>query len=413
MKPLVQIINARKKADSTLMNPLSNTFQFLKENLSPKALGMGLVGMGMYATASNAQVPSRFVDFDADPAAFGINGETIDMTEFEVQYFRIPTDDNIIGFRMHNRVKPNDYVEIRGIIPLAPGETFTIDGVAALPYITVDPSTIGSVAPPTEMPGSNPGVDNIYELDSSMALGSIYFRLRDNQGIVNFYLDLDGDPIADYDVVTERSVLKWNRIPDGYPFTTPLATFNTYYSSQGNPPGWSPGQLKNWRILWMLGLVNDGEIDVPNAEIRYARESAGERTTDNETFSAMIASNSSPFKGQRLSQIPDAYLLMVRLQNNSDIYSTTIGGQVPVIPIGIHIGSISGAGWGMYAPGADDGSGVFPGSVNLGDVVQQDNLDADGSAHSTIYEPPIATQSTSWGELKSKFQYGGSTMDHQ
>ena len=369
--------------------------------------GKNLLLVGMIAAStlmpSKAEAQNRYISFDADPAAFGINGETIDMTEFEVQYFKIPTDNNKIGFRMYNKTQPENYVEIRGIIPLPPGEAFTIDGVAALPYITVDPNTIGSVAPPTEMPGSNPGIDNIYELDSGLLAGSQFFRLRNNQGTVNFYLDLDSaDIFNDYQMaVIEGSVLEWNRIPAGYSFTTPLTTFNTYHSSAGDPPGWSPRQTKTFRIRGVYGMINEGEIDLYNSEIRLS-ESATENVTDNETFSAMVASLSSPFKGITFIP-PDAYLLMVRMQNNSDIRDDFGGFQMPILPIGIYIDP-NGVGWGMYAPNADDGSGVFPGSVNLDDLVQKDMLDADGSVISTIYEPPVANETSSFGEVKATYK---------
>ena len=75
---------------------------------------------------------------------------------------------------------------------------------------------------------------------------------------------------------------------------------------------------------------------------------------------------------------------------------------MPWQPIGILLDS-NGVGFGMYAPNADDGSGVFPESVNLDYLVQKDMLDADGSVISIIYEPPVANETSSFGEVKATY----------
>lgn len=102
-----------------------------------------LLALGLLVGRAKAQDTNRYVNFDADPAAFGINGEQINPQDWEVEYFRLPDDNSKLGFRLHNTVDTNNYVEIRGIFPIQYGGSFVIDGVGMFPYITVDPSKRG------------------------------------------------------------------------------------------------------------------------------------------------------------------------------------------------------------------------------------------------------------------------------
>lgn len=122
-----------------------------------------------------------------------------------------------------------------------------------------------------------------------------------------------------------------------------------------------------------------------------------------EVFSAMILSYTSPFANQIVPSIPEAYKQLNVLQNFSNIYNAISGVQVPVMPIGFY-SLPDGTGLGMYTPNADDGSGIFPGSVNLANLVQEDSLNNEGSATSTITQPPVATEKTSFDGIKAMFR---------
>lgn len=374
-----------------LENIISGTKNLAKKTLLPLAVVTAGMGAGKDALAN------RYVNFDADPAIFGVAGETIDPSEFQVQYFSTE-DPNQFGFRVFHPNK--DYVEIRGIIPLADGETFTLDGIGLFPYFSIDPSTLGNPGFSQEMPGSNPGVDNIYELDASMETGT-FFGLPFIESKKTFAFDLDSDYVSGHIDLASGSVEKWRVPPAGYESIGDLANFTTYHSSQGEPEGYNAGEHKVWKIQGIETDLFRGHIEIGTDTILFSRSGATESTFDEEVFSAEIVSTSSPFANQIVPSIPEAYKQLNVLQNFSNIYNAISGVQVPVVRVDK---SWETYGFNMFTPNADDGSGVFPGSVNLVNLVQEDSLNSEGSAISTITQPPVATEKTSLDGIKAMFR---------
>ncbi len=309
-------------------------------------------------------------------------------------------DPNVFGFNLHN--PDGQHVDIRGFVPIEEGQTFLIDGIGLFAYIPVDESTLGGHMEFTDMPGSEIGViDNIYELDSAQTGGSSFFKLRDNIGTIVTGFDTQYPYFPNQPGNIENSINKWNRIPDGYSFDTPLSEFFMFDGSQETFEECVPGQLKYWTDRMIENVTYNGYIDIPNATVYYSKNGAGLDTFDEEEMSKHLANPISPFANEEIEIVPDAYIHLARTQVFSDIYSEIFNGgsYMPFQPIDF-LGSFENGGFGMRVANSDDGSMTLPNGIPpLEDLITTVSLDMNGYAEVTISDSASSAEMVSAPQL--------------
>jgi hypothetical protein len=147
--------------------------------------GLALGGLEGKISSAKAATETRTVEAHLSPSAFGIGGETIDLSQFQMEYFST-ADPNLFAYEMSNAVNPNGYLTLRGTFTVNDGENKVLDGLGAIANELINGENLGNPGFNAEIPGTPTGITNTVELHSALGASNPWFNFV-NTGKKHFH----------------------------------------------------------------------------------------------------------------------------------------------------------------------------------------------------------------------------------
>ena len=348
------------------------------------ALG-GLDGI-LRTEKAHARRLSNDITIDIDPTLGPPNAPTVDMTKWVAQGYLLDetSTEKTIGLRIFERTADGNASlgqhEIRKVITLGIGENTTIDDLATIPIIPEE----GIVT--KQLPEYWSG------LRSNVSTMSFQPDLPHT-----FYFDTNGSHDAEGKTNFQQIVENFNNAVPGYESVMRgRITENTDFAGSGEwdnptyPEGFERGNLRHSLVVFDGSAPTDGAYD-PNTQVLYIGRNERDIMKE-ELGRALFGGGGTIYSaGTNDTTILPIDIMGLRIAFNSDVQGPN--GETRRINLDD-----------LYLPNQRDGSGIFPGDLPEEVAMAQTPLNTNGNAVYSVAEPPVPTETTSWGSLKAFFR---------